>query len=295
MVRPRRVWVCALLTGSSLVAAQGVQGASGSPPAPEYQTVFYNNAALRLEAYFYKPQGNGPFPLVVYNHGSRAGAERAERSMGFIAGILVPAGYAVLVPERRGYGKSDGATFSEEIGNDRGERFLRRMEAEADDVNAAVDYAKAKLPIDAERIGVIGYSFGGIVTTLAAGRGKSFVAVVNQAPGALNWDRAPLLRQELLASAEKIKAPMVCMAAQNDATTENARGICAKARAHGAATEVMIYPPFKDARFDNPTAPGHALFFYGVDIWRQDVLTFLAKYLKPDAPPSDKAANTPNR
>jgi len=256
--------------------------------------VFYNNGALRLEAYFYKPEGNGPFPLVVYNHGSRAGAERLERAMPFIARVLVPAGYAVLVPERRGYGKSDGAPFSEEIGNDRGERFVRRLAAEAADVNAAVDYAKAQLPIDSQRIGVIGYSFGGIVTTLAAARSKWFVAVVNQAPGALNWDRSPLLRQELLASAEKITAPMICMAAENDATTDNVRSICAKARAHGGATEVIIYPPFKDARFDNPGAPGHALFFYGVDIWRQDVLTFLGKHMKPDGRPSDKAAPASN-
>ncbi|HKF23308.1 MAG TPA: alpha/beta fold hydrolase [Candidatus Angelobacter sp.] len=290
MIWPHRVWVCALLVGYSVAAAQGGQGGPASPPSPEYQTVFYNNGNLRLEAYFYKPQGNGPFPVVVYNHGSRAGFERAERPMAFIARVLVLAGYAVLVPERRGYGKSDGATFAEEIGSDRGERFVRRLEAEAADVNAAVDYAKAQLPIDAERIGVIGYSFGGIVTTLAAARSKAFVAVVNQAPGALNWDRSPLLRQELLASAEKIKTSMVCMAAKNDATTENVRSICAKAQAHGAATDVIIYPPFTDARFDNPTAPGHAIFFYGVDIWRQDVLNFLAKYLKPDAHSPDKAA-----
>jgi dienelactone hydrolase len=256
--------------------------------------LFYNNGNLRLEAYFYRPQGTGPFPVVVYNHGSRAGFERAERPMAFIARVLVPAGYAVLVPERRGYGKSDGATFAEEVGNDRGERFIRRQEAEAADVNAAVDYAKAQLPIDTERIGVIGYSFGGIVTTLAAAGNKSFAAVVNQAPGALNWDRSPLLRQELLSSAEKIKAPMVCMAAKNDATTENVRSICAKARDHGAVTDVIIYPPFKDPRFDNPTAPGHAIFFYGVDIWQQDVLTFLAKYLKPEAHTPDKAAPASN-
>jgi dienelactone hydrolase len=291
MVWAHRVLICALLATYSLAGAQGGQGTPASPPSPEYQTVFYYNGTLRLEAYLYKPQGGGPFPLVVYNHGSRAGAERLERPMAFIAQVLVPAGYAVLVPERRGYGKSAGATFSEEIGNDRSERFLKRMEAEADDVNAAVDYAKAKLPVDAERIGVIGYSFGGIVTTLAVARSKSFVAVVNQAPGALNWDRVPILRQELLASAEKIKAPMVCMAAKNDLTTENVRSICAKARDHGAVTDVIIYPPFKDARFDNPMAAGHAIFFYGVDIWRQDVLTFLAKYLKPEVHSPDKAAS----
>src|SRR5215471_5659624 len=55
-------------------AAQATQ-----PGAPEYSTFFYTHDKLKLEAYFYKPSGEGPFPVVVYNHGSRAGAEHEER------------------------------------------------------------------------------------------------------------------------------------------------------------------------------------------------------------------------
>src|SRR5262245_24553109 len=131
-----------------LVAAQDApQKAPAKSQAPEYKTLFYKHDGFRLEAYFYKPQGKGPFPLVVYNHGSwQPGKEGTERPAPFIARILVPAGYALLVPERRGYGKSEGAPFSQEIGTDRGERFVKRLEAETGDVNAAVDYAKANLP-----------------------------------------------------------------------------------------------------------------------------------------------------
>jgi hypothetical protein len=56
-----------------------------------------------------------------------------------------------------------------------------------------------------------------------------------------------------------------------------------------------VYPPFKDARFPDPVAPGHAIFVFGVDIWRQDVLTFLAKHLKPAVQSSDKTATTSNQ
>lgn len=75
---------------------------SATNPAPQYQTLFYDNGKMRLEAYFYKPAGDGPFPLVVYNHGSNPGNERAEIPMLFISRPLRAAGYAVLVPERRG-------------------------------------------------------------------------------------------------------------------------------------------------------------------------------------------------
>ena len=166
---------------------------ASQPGAPEYGVFFYTHDKLKLEAYFYKPSGEGPFPVVVYNHGSRAGAEHEERPMAFIANVMVPAGYAVIVPERRGYGKSEGQTFAGEVGEDRGARFVARQQAEAGDVLAAVEYAKASLPIDKKRIVLMGFSFGGIVTTLASSRSSDFVAVVNQAPGALNWKRSPAM------------------------------------------------------------------------------------------------------
>src|SRR5258706_15812536 len=104
----RRRWIG---SGAFLAAAAAVTAlaqAPSPPPAPPHETFFYTHDGLRLEAYFYRPAGDGPFPLVVYNHGSRAGEERSEWPVGFIGRLLLPEGYAVLVPERRGYGKSEG-------------------------------------------------------------------------------------------------------------------------------------------------------------------------------------------
>lgn len=91
-----------------LVASVGAGPRPTASQAPPYTTVFYPSGALRIEAYLYQPQRPGRSPLVIYNHGSRAGNERTERTFGFIGRLLTDAGYAVLVPERRGYGKSDG-------------------------------------------------------------------------------------------------------------------------------------------------------------------------------------------
>lgn len=253
--------------------------------APKYQTVFYQNAGLRLEGYFYKPAGEGPFPLVVYSHGSRRGEERIELPVAFIGRLLPPAGYAVFVPERRGYGKSDGATFSDEVGLDTGIRFVTRVRSEADDVLAGLEYAVKTFPVDPKRVALMGFSFGGMVTTFAAPR-ASVAAIVNQAPGALNWNKNAELRRALVEAAGGIRAPMLCMAAENDLTTENVKSICAAAKARGAAAEVIIYPPFTHPRNPNVSAPGHALFSpLGVDHWKNDVLTFLGKRLGVTAAP----------
>jgi dienelactone hydrolase len=249
-----------------------------------FDTVFYTSGGLRLETYFYKPAGNGPFPLVIYNHGSRIGRERNEVPMQFIGRLLTGAGYAVLVPERRGYGKSEGPTFVEDIGFDRGPRFIARLQKEADDVLAALEHAKQQLPVDPKRAAIMGWSFGGIVTTLAAGRSTGFVADLNQATGALNWDQVPALREALIAAAGKTRIPVLCMAAENDATIENAKQICAAVKAHGGTADTIIYPPFTPTTPVPSVAPGHMIFSQqGVDLWSKDALTFLAKHLQPGA------------
>jgi phosphatidylserine synthase/dienelactone hydrolase len=276
--RPRGLALAAFVAWPLLLVALTAGAGTGPEPLP-YDTLFYTHGGLKLEAYLYKPAGNGPFPLVIYNHGSRAG--RVEAPMPFIGRLLTDAGYAVLVPERRGYGKSDGKPFSEDIGEDRGPRYIARLQAEAEDALAALQMTSEQhLPIDPKRVAIMGFSFGGSVTTLAVGRSHDFVAAVTQAPGALNWDHVPALQDTLIAAAGKSSIPMLCMAAKNDATTENVTRICGAAKAHGADTAVIIYPPFTPAT-PAQVAAGHMIFTQeGVDIWRQDTLSFLAKYLR---------------
>ena len=71
-----------------------------------YTEISYQSGGLRIQGYFYQPAGPGPFPTLIYNHGSRAGFERRSIPWVQLAGLYVAAGYAVLVPERRGYGRS---------------------------------------------------------------------------------------------------------------------------------------------------------------------------------------------
>jgi len=89
---------------------------NGQGQGRAYSTVFYKSGNLQIEAYLFKPEEGDRFPVVIYNHGSRGGQERKEVPFAYVAKMLTAHGYAVLVPERRGYGKSDGPTFTEEVG-----------------------------------------------------------------------------------------------------------------------------------------------------------------------------------
>ena len=255
-----------------------------------YETRYYRSGELNIEAYFYKPPGNGPFPLIIYNHGSRADQERVEKPMQFIAAILVPQGYAVLVPERRGYGKSDGPTYGEEVGSDRGDKMMKRFREEADDVLAGLEYLKRKdagtnfgrikpaassTPIDFKRVVLMGWSHGGVVSLLAASEQHEFVALVNQAGGALSWNSSPTLQRELPAAARKIKIPALCMDAEIDATTNAVKTVGEAIKSSGEWEQTIIYPAFTPTSNPSNIAPGHLIFAQGVSIWQDDLLKFL--------------------
>lgn len=266
-------------------AAQDVNAEKSNPP---YTTIFYKSGKLRIEAYLYKPVGAGPFPLVIYNHGNRApGRERIEVPNPSIGQLLTEAGYAVLVPERRGFGKSDGQTYAEEVGADDA-KLTGRVQAETDDVLAGIEYARTEPSINTKRIAIMGYSLGGQVAVFAASRSRAFVAAIAQASGSLSWDKSPALRKALPEAAGKIGIPILCMVAENDATTAAVQSVYDAARAHGAPAELVIYPPFTpSAPYDAAyaaavrAAPGHFIFGpEGMHIWGKDVLAFLGKYLR---------------
>ena len=294
--------IVAALIGSALAQQKAIetktqpQKVSRLPQKVQaaYETIYFKNGKLSIEAYFYKPQGNGPFPLVIYNHGSRAGQERVEKPMQFIANVLLPQGYAVLVPERRGYGKSDGKTYGEEVGSDIGDLMMKRFREEASDVIAGYDYLRKgetngglQLPgptstlIDFNRVAIMGWSHGGVVSLLTASERHAFVALVDQAAGALTWNRSPTLQRELPEAARKIKIPAICMDAENDATTNAAKSVGEAIKASGEPEKTIIYPPFTPTSNPSNIAPGHLIFGQGVSIWQGDLLDFLKPYLRP--------------
>src|SRR6267378_3861902 len=108
---------------AGLICVAGAWGQTGVEQR-RYETVFYPSGKLKIEAYVYKPEGAGPFPVVIYNHGSRTERDREEMPFVYVGDMLAGSGYVVIVPERRGYGKSDGQTFGAAVGEDRGTRFV---------------------------------------------------------------------------------------------------------------------------------------------------------------------------
>ena len=96
------------------------------------------------------PVGEGPFPAVVFNHG-HGGNKDEGTGFGGIAEALAEAGIASIRMDFPGCGDSTEPFTKNTLSN---------MIA---DSNAAKDYLVANYPVDADKLGILGYSMGGRV------------------------------------------------------------------------------------------------------------------------------------
>jgi dienelactone hydrolase len=120
--------------------------------------------SLALETTVFRPPGDGPFPVVVINHGKALGDTRFQaryRPVG-AARFFLARGYAVVVPMRQGFSKSEGFY----VGG--GCNVESNGQVQAEDVKAVLDDVLAQPWADKSRVLVAGQSHGGW-TTLAFG------------------------------------------------------------------------------------------------------------------------------
>ena len=143
-------------------------------------------------------------------------------------------GYAFLYLFRRGQGLSvDQGPFIQDIlrqeeaakGKDARQRlqFILATTDHLEDVLAALAFLKTTPAVDAKRIAIVGHSFGGQLTLLAAERDNSVRAGVTFAAATSSWERSPELRERLRAAVEKTTAPIMLIQAANDYSTAPSR------------------------------------------------------------------------
>jgi dienelactone hydrolase len=119
--------------------------------------------SIDLETTIFKPDGDGPFPIALINHGKAFGDPKFQaRYRPSAARYFMSRGYVVVVPMRRGFSKSTGSY----IGG--GCNVESNGVAQAEDVKDVLEYMSAQPYADKNQILVAGQSHGGW-TTLAFG------------------------------------------------------------------------------------------------------------------------------
>jgi len=125
---------------------------------------------MALPITVYRPPGDGPFPLVVFNHGRAVEAKRSSQGRyrpEAAARYLVAKGFVVLVPNRIGYWETYGSFDPEYSGC----KSIEPMSiAASDQVLAAVEFAKTLPYVDTNRWLVAGQSVGGLTSVATVAR-----------------------------------------------------------------------------------------------------------------------------
>jgi len=119
------------------------------------------------------------YPMIVIVHGGPSFAETSRWGGGGLSPVAFSAlGYFVLLPNPRGsFGQ--GEAFTQANRKDFGYGDLR-------DIEAGVDTVLAKYPVDSNRVGLTGWSYGGFMTMFAVTQTHRFRAAVAGA-GISNW------------------------------------------------------------------------------------------------------------
>jgi dienelactone hydrolase len=232
-----------------------------------------------LKGWLHLPPGPGPFPCLITNHGSGIDRGTEDVSRPGTAALLMSWGIASFLPHRRGYGASEGPAWREEVTAPYGtqaydDALAARLDAESDDILAALDVVAGLPEIDARHIGVMGSSFGGTTTLLAASRTPRFTCAIDFAGAAMNWDRTPGLRRLMTQAALRLTMPVFFIQAENDYSIRPTRELAEALAPTDKVVQSRIFPPFGVNAHE-----GHLLESRGPVIWAPAVRGFLERHL----------------
>jgi dipeptidyl aminopeptidase/acylaminoacyl peptidase len=170
---PRALYVGARPGGTSVRLNTPALLPATWPPI-EVQVLRWRNEGFNLEGLLYLPTraAAAKLPLIVDVHGGPTGAwtQRFDALIPFLLGQ----GFAVFRPNPRG-STGYGAAFVAANRNDLGGGDYR-------DVMSGTDAVVARYPIDAARLILMGYSYGGEMAGFVEGKTDRFKAVISAAP-----------------------------------------------------------------------------------------------------------------
>ncbi len=153
------VIMVASLDGSARIVANASTETVVEPPATfEPETIRYRTFDNReIPAFFFRPRGEGPFPVLVDIHGGPESQRRLNYApSGPVLQYLTSLGMAVLslnVRGSTGYGKEYSHLDDK----------AKRLDS-VKDVEYAVRWLRSRDEIDGDRIAVYGRSYGGFMT-----------------------------------------------------------------------------------------------------------------------------------
>lgn len=264
-----------------------IAGQTPATPSPGNDASFLNEKVLwvpmsipggetRLQTTVYKPDGPGPFPLVVISHGvpfekSLEAEIQLRHRYCLQSEEFVKRGFSVAIPMRRGYGKSGGQKNLATV------NIVAFGLQDAQDIRATIDFLSRESYIDGKRIVLVGQSGGGLASLAYGSLGDPNVKGIINFAGGLKRTSVAMWELDMAQAfgmyAKTTKVPSIWFYTENDSffPPSTAKGAHEAYRQNGGQARFLALPPFKK--------DGHGLFadFEGRSIWVGEVEKFLSQ------------------
>ncbi|HEY2296365.1 MAG TPA: S9 family peptidase [Jatrophihabitans sp.] len=207
----------------------------------------------QLHGFLVTPESDGPHPVLLMIHGGPFA--QYGWSLFDEAQVYAGAGYAVVYTNPRG-SSGYGAAYGAWIRGDVGERSSA-------DLYALLDDALARPELDENRVGVLGGSHGGFMTSWIVGHTDRFKAAVSEravnaidsftGSSDIGWGFADDLygpevenqhQQSPLTYADKITTPLLIIHSEHDwrCPIEQAQRLYVALRNRNAEVEMLLFP-----------------------------------------------------
>ncbi|MFE3456333.1 S9 family peptidase [Nocardiopsis aegyptia] len=222
-------------------------------PLPMTELTAHTDDGYPVHGWVTLPEGEGPHPVVLMIHGgpfAQYGPQLFDETQ-----VYAAAGYAVVMCNPRGsagYGHEHGRAIIGSVGA-----------TTATDVLAFLDEALKDPALDASRVGVMGGSHGGFMTTwIAAHHGERFRAAISERavnaldsfhgssdigaffPGPLYGPPEAWAKESPLTYADRIDLPFLIIHSEHDwrCPVEQAQRLFVALRTRGHETEMLLFP-----------------------------------------------------
>ncbi len=276
-------WLCAVSTSEGAFPDRNDEGRL-LPPAPMHEQVLMLPGdparPVLLEVTVFQPDGPGPFPLAVVNHG--ASGQTSSRDMprqraSFAADYFLSRGYAVALPMLRGYAGSGSIPVHYECD------VLRAALDNARDIAAIIKQLTMRPNIDATRIIVAGQSYGGFNTLALGTLGLPGVKGLISFAGGLRVSDCKGQDENLISSATYLgghePVPSIWFYGDNDKIFPPTtwRAMYSRFWSAGGRADLVAFGNFMD---DAHQMLGH---LEGLPIWTPKVDSFLSRVGMPSS------------
>lgn len=130
----------------------------------------FNVSNVPLNAHYYLPDGEGPFPVIAIVHGNHEMTKVSDIGYDYLGQYLASRGYVVISVDENflNYSIYDTGLFNKSIGNENDARayvLLKHIEFLIDESKKTASILHGK--VDQEKVGLIGHSRGGEAVAIA--------------------------------------------------------------------------------------------------------------------------------